>query len=236
MHRTGADWEAGSLLVLPELFATGFSMNPQRVGEEEQGPTEEFLAELAVQYRSTVLGGVCRKLVQGKGGNEAVAFGPDGTRLCRYRKIHSFSPAGETEAYEAGNSVVTFPWNGFKVAPLICYDLRFPEVFRAASTQGADFLIVISSWPERRQHHMTVLLQARAIENQAYVLGVNRTGEDPHFTYQGGSVLFGPQGEILAEAGSAEGFLTAEVSPTLPAQWRKDFPALRDRRTDLFQA
>ena len=221
----------GSLLVLPELFASGFTMNVARAADTTAAETEHFLASLAQRHHLTVLGGVGRQLPNGRGANEALAFDPSGNLLCRYRKIHSFSPAGENQAYQAGSALAHFPWNGFTVAPLICYDLRFPEVFRASP---ADLFCVLASWPERRHHHWTTLLQARAIENQAFVLGLNRCGSDPHAHYAGGSLLLDPQGDILAAAAAAPALLRAPISPHPAASWRAAFPAQRDRRRDLF--
>ena len=221
----------GSLLVLPELFASGFSMDVSRAADSAAAETEHFLAALAQQYRVTVLGGVARQLPCGRGANEALAFDPSGTLLCRYRKIHSFSPVGENHAYQAGSALAHFSWNGFRVAPLICYDLRVPEVFRASP---ADLFCVIASWPDRRQNHWSTLLQARAIENQAFVLGLNRCGSDPHASYAGGSLLLDPQGHILAAAGDSPVLLRTAISPDTATAWRAAFPALRDRRRDLF--
>ncbi len=226
----------GSLLVLPEMFSSGFSMNVSQAADTPAAETETFLAGLARQHGIYVLGGLSRQLPDGTGANEALAFSPDGTLLGRYRKIHSFSPAGEAQAFTAGSAIVTFPWNGFTVAPAICYDLRFPELFRAATAAGADLFCVIANWPDRRQQHKTILLRARAIENQAFVLGLNRSGSDPHFNYAGASAIIDPHGEVLAEAGAAPTLLRATISAETAAAWRAQFPALRDRRTDLFPA
>jgi predicted amidohydrolase len=218
------------------MSTSGFSMNVAAAADTSAGETEVFLARMARHYHLTILGGLARQLSDGKGANEAVAFGPDGSLLCRYRKIHSFSPAGETGAFRAGHEIVTFPWNGFTVCPLICYDLRFPELFRAAVARGTDLFCVIANWPDRRHQHWTTLLQARAIENQAFVLGVNRSGADPHFHYAGGTSLTDPHGATLAAAGDGPELLRATPSPGTAAAWRAAFPALRDRRTDLFPA
>jgi omega-amidase len=226
----------GSLLVLPEMFSSGFSMNLAHAADTPAAETETFLAALARQHHIFVLGGLARQLPDGTGANEAVAFDPGGGLIARYRKIHSFSPSGEAQAFTAGSEVVTFPWNGFTVAPVICYDLRFPELFRAATAAGADLFCVIANWPDRRQQHKTILLRARAIENQAFVLGLNRSGTDPHFNYAGASAIVDPHGEIVAEAGPAPTLLRATISPETAAAWRAQFPALRDRRTDLFPA
>ncbi len=226
----------GSLLVLPEMFSSGFSMDVSRAADTAAGETEAFLSGLARNHGITVLGGVCRRLPDGAGANEAVAFDPSGTLLCRYRKIQPFSPSGEDTAFQAGDRIVTFPWNGFTVAPFICYDLRFPELFRAASRAGADLFCVIANWPDRRQQHKTLLLRARAVENQAFALGVNRTGSDPNFHYAGASVLVDPMGEIVAEAGTDPAFVRAAISPETTAAWRTAFPALRDCRSPEFYA
>jgi len=142
---------------------------------------------------------------------------------------------GEAAArcYEAGASVVTFPWQGFSVAPFVCYDLRFPEVFRRAVRRGAELLVVIANWPHAREAHWLALLAARAIENQAYVVGVNRAGSDPHARYGGRSQIIGPRGEILAAAGADEQLLGAEIERAPLIAYRSEFPALGDMRKDF---
>ena len=118
---------------------------------------------------------------------------------------------------------------GFIVAPFVCYDLRFPEIFRAAALRhGASLFVVIALWPVMRQQHWLTLLQARAIENQASVIGVNRVGTDPKFFYSGRSAVVDPHGVIIADAGEREQVLTAALDPEVAASWRRDFPALAD--------
>lgn len=218
----------GSLVVLPEMFSTGFSYNVTVTCQTTAREDESFLARLADEFEVTVLGGAVSRYAAGRVHNEAVAFGPDGSLLARYAKQRLFSPGGETAVHSAGDATVTFPWNGFTVAPLVCYDLRFPELFRQAVAQGADLLAVIAAWPARRERHWLTLLQARAIENQAYVVGVNRVGQDPQATYSGRSVVVDPHGIIIADAGQRETLVTARVHPKVVAEWRRDFPALRD--------
>jgi predicted amidohydrolase len=118
----------------------------------------------------------------------------------------------------------------FTAAPFVCYDLRFPEHFRTAVKRGADLFIVIASWPVKRYHHWLTLLQARAIENLAFVIGVNRTGNDPNFIHNGRSVVVSPHGHIIADAGETEQVLRARLEAEVVQQWRRDFPALRDMR------
>ena len=222
----------GALVVLPEMFATGYSMNAARIAEPPGGETETFLAALAKQRKSCVLAGLPARGKDGKCRNEAVAFGPDGNLLARYAKIHPYTPAGESAGYAAGGDVATFEWGGFTVAPLVCYDLRFPEAFRAAVRRGATLFAVIASWPRPRIHHWTALIKARAIENQAVVVGVNRCGQDPKLDYPGKSLIAGPDGAALAEAGEGEGVLAAEADPGKVTAYRKELPFLDDLRDD----
>jgi len=222
-----------SLMVLPEMFATGFSLNLAATIDHDPSSTEAFLQELAVRHRSTVVGGVVREGAPGKGRNEAVVFGPTGDLLARYRKLYPFTLGGETAKHEKGDTVVVFEWGGLVAAPLICYDLRFPEVFRRATRRGAELLIVIALWPSRRVEHWITLLKARAIENQAWVIGVNRCGSEPELIYPGRSMVVNPHGEIVADAGDVEGIVSAGVDPEALHQWRNDFPVLKDIRADL---
>ena len=191
-----------SLILLPEMFACGFTMNAAAMADSER-ETETFLAEIAQRYRICLLGGVARRAPgpDGRAFNEAVAYGPDGSELARYCKHHLFSPAGEERHYAAGNAIVTFPWQGFSVAPAICYDLRFPELFRRAVSQGATLFCVIANWPGVRHEHWTTLLRARAIENQACVAAVNRCGRDPHHAYAGGSMIIDSRGRTGRRSG-----------------------------------
>ena len=218
----------GSLVVLPEMFASGFSMNLAVTRQNAAHEDETFLAGLARKYGVFVTGGVVSRGSGEMGRNDAVVFSPDGRLLARYAKIHPFSLSGETQKHEAGTEIVTFSWAGFTVAPFVCYDLRFPEIFRAAAQRGANLFVVMALWPAKRQQHWLTLLQARAIENQAYVVGVNRVGREPEFLYAGRSVVVDPQGVIVADAGEREQVLTAALEPEVAITWRHHFPALRD--------
>jgi predicted amidohydrolase len=219
---------AGSLVVLPEMFACGFSMNLARTRQGAEREDEAFLAALARKHGVFVAGGVVSGGAAEMGRNEAVVFSPEGQLIARYAKIHPFSLGGEAKAHEAGSEIVTFEWGGFVVAPFVCYDLRFPEIFRAAARQGANLFVVMALWPVKRQQHWLTLLPARAIENQAYVVGVNRVGRDPEFLYAGRSVVVDPQGVIIADAGEREHVIPAMLEPEVANSWRRDFPALRD--------
>jgi omega-amidase len=218
----------GSLIILPETFSTGFSMNLAVTAELEGGPTEQFLREIAAQYQCCVIGGVVTQTADGRGMNQSLAIAPNGTVLARYTKNHPFSMGGENQVHVAGTDVCLFEWQGLRIAPLICYDLRFPELAREAVRAGAEVLIYIAAWPVKRIHHWVALLQARAIENLAYTIGVNRCGTDPNFTYTGRSLIVDPHGIIIADAAEQERVVSAQIDTSVVREWRTQFPALRD--------
>ncbi len=220
----GAEREQAHMAVLPELAFSGFTMTPPA-----DDRAEPFLREQARRRKLALVAG----LVGNRGEqptNDALAVGADGAVLARYSKLHPFSFAGEHEHYRAGDSLPLFELAGFRAAMLVCYDLRFPEVFREAALQGANLFFVIANWPEKRVDHWRTLLSARAIENQAYVVAVNRVGSDPHEAYAGASRVVDPLGEVLLEGPG-----TAELDPGRPAWLRERFPALRDVRTDRYR-
>ena len=219
-----------SLIVLPEMFDTGFSMRIDETAQTERRESERFLAKLAQTTASAALAGVVAPVEDGKASNEAVAFAPDGRQLVRYRKMRPFSLSGEDSKYHSGHRHEIFEWGGASIAPFICYDLRFPELFRPAVADGAELIVVIASWPDARSEHWVRLLQARAIENLAYVVGVNRCGSDPTLNYDGRSVIFSPKGECLVEADANEQVLVADIDINEVRRWRAKFPALDDMR------
>ncbi len=220
----------GSLVVLPEMFATGFSMRARAISDSATRATQRFLAETAKQYGVYLAGGVVTDGKSGLGRNECVVYNPEGREIARYCKLQPFTLGGEAEHYEPGEQVCLFEWEGFKVAPFICYDLRFPESFRAAVKLGANLILVMANWPVTRIAHWDALLQARAIENQAYVVGVNRCGQDPALSYSGSSRVIGPGGDLLLAAGAAEGVFQTELSLAELGKYRRALPFLADMR------
>lgn len=219
----------GSLVVLPEMFATGFSMNLAATAQAPDRPIERFMAATAARLGVCLVGGVVRRdSPAALGVNQAVAFGADGGELARYSKIHPFSFAGEDRRFARGREVVTFAWGGFTVAPFVCYDLRFPEVFRVATRSGANVLVVIANWPAAREAHWLTLLAARAIENQAYVVGVNRCGRDPNAAYAGRSRVLDPRGDVIAEVADGVAVLEADLDLEALLTYRREFPVLPD--------
>ena len=225
--------EGARLVVLPEMFDTGFSMNAELVSgfaEETRG----FLSDLSARHAAFILAGFAEP-GDPKPANVASIFDPTGREVLKYRKIHPFSLAGEEKHFMAGESVETVEVEGVWVTPLICYDLRFPEAFRVVAA-NTDLFCVIANWPRSRRLHWSALLKARAIENQAFVLGVNRAGTGDGLEYSGDSVLLHPMGTELAtvEAGST-GCCAGDVDATEVTRIRKEFSFLRDRRPEIYR-
>ncbi len=224
---------ARALVVLPEMFATGFSMNVAAIHDESR-ETQGFLSRAAAERKIYLMAGVVMKdEATGRGRNEAVVYSPEGAEVARYCKLQPFTLGGESEHYVAGERLRLFKCGEFTVAPFICYDLRFPEHFRRAAAQGANLIVVIASWPAVRDDHWVTLLRARAIENLAYVVGVNRCGHDPKHYHSGRSVIYDPHGRPLADAGGAEGWIEAQLELQPLVDWRRSFPALDDMRPDF---
>ncbi|HKS37859.1 MAG TPA: carbon-nitrogen family hydrolase [Verrucomicrobiae bacterium] len=228
---TAAAPERDSLVVLPEMFATGFSMNTAEIAESYGGETEQFLAGAAREFGVCLVAGVAMRGRDGRARNKALVFSPAGELLAFYAKMRPFTLGGESKNYAAGEKPVIFTWAGWTVAPFVCYDLRFPEVFRVVTAAHRPHVFaVIANWPQKRIHHWVRLLQARAIENQAYVVGVNRCGRDPQHVYTGRSMIVDPHGEILADAGDGEGWIAGRLDLNALEKYRNELPFLADIR------
>jgi predicted amidohydrolase len=222
------------LLVLPEMFATGFSMEARRVAAFAQ-ETRSFLAELARRHAVHVLGGYAEP-ARPRPANACSIFGPDGGEILHYRKLHPFSLAGEQDHYVPGESLATAEVAGVRVTPFICYDLRFPEPFRLAAPHTHLFC-VIANWPAKRREPWSLLLRARAVENQAYVMGVNRVGPGGGEPHTGDSALLDPLGQVVAEASTLDApvALVGEIDPDTVTRVRERFTFLKDRRPRLYR-
>jgi predicted amidohydrolase len=217
------------LVLLTETFSTGFSMTPG-LGEPEGGPSARFLADRAAEHGVWV-GGTCPEIAAGEElpYNSFVLAGPDGT-VHRYRKLHPFTHAGEHERFRAGEKPVTVEVGGLRVTPFICYDLRFADVFWKAAPE-TDVYLVPANWPSPRRLHWQTLLQARAIENQAYVVGCNRVGTAGDGTeHAGDSRIVSPMGELLATAAAVETIVLADVDPAEVTATRDRLRFIPDRR------
>jgi len=227
---------AGSLVILPEMFATGFDVELEGLSEGSAGQLQEtgaFLSGLAQEFCCTVQGSGITPTGNGRQWNIVAVYDTEGRCVSTYQKMHPFTYGGEHLRFEAGSKLISYVVNSLRVAPFICYDLRFPEVFRHATLAGAEVLIVAANWPAPRHAHWLPLLQARAIENQCYVIGVNRAGKDPRVAYMGESVVFSPKGERLALAGTDECVLEVEIDAVALREWRAKFPVLQDVRKEF---
>lgn len=218
-----------SLIVFPEMFATGFSLNISVTSANEPHLTETFLTKLAKEKKCWVIAGlILPNKKENKANNCAVTFDPNGKKISEYAKMHLIPMLGENDTHVAGDKIESFPIRDFQLTPAICYDLRFPEIFRSAVKMGTDLYVVIACWPKSRIEQWVTLLRARAIENQAYVVGVNRIGKDEDFEYGGRTMVVSPQGEILADGEEKEAIVEATIDSSLVNDWRTQFPAVRE--------
>ena len=220
------------LLALPEAFATGFSMRAVPMVEHTES-TRHFLSELAQTHGVWILGGYI-ELGDSRPVNACSVIGPDGREALHCRKIHPFTLAGEHEHFEAGSTVRTGTIDGIRITPLICYDLRFVELFRAAASQ-TDLFIVIANWPAARAYAWRTLLAARAIDCQAYVLGVNRVGDAEGHPHRGDTTLVDPLGRVVETLADDPGVVLGEVDAATVAEVRRRYPFLADRRPEVYR-
>lgn len=225
------------LVLLPELWPVGAFAYTSFADEAEplQGPTHDVMAKAAAEAGVWLhAGSFVERADDGTLYNTSLVFSPQGERAAAYRKIHRFGfDKGEAVMMGAGEELVTVALPQTTLGLATCYDLRFPEMFRGLVDAGADTLVVAAGWPERRRSHWTLLAQARAVENQAYVLAVGTAGTHAGVEQAGHSIVVDPWGEVLAEAGAAEEVLTVEFDPARTATTREQFPALKDRRLGL---
>ena len=219
--------EKSDLIVLPEMFSTGFTMNNKPLAEKMTGRTVEWMKRMAKEKNCVVTGSVIIEEKK-KYYNRLIWMMPNG-KFKTYDKRHLFRYAGEEKYYSAGKKKLIVKLNGWKVCPLVCYDLRFPVWIRNKNKQY-DVLLFVANWPERRNYPREALLLARAIENQSYVIGVNRVGKDGgDINHSGDSVFINPQGEVISKANpNEETIMTVALSYSALEEWRKKFPAWMD--------
>ncbi|MGW7423367.1 carbon-nitrogen family hydrolase [Streptomyces sp. NPDC054813] len=225
------------LVVLPELWTTGAFAYEQFATEAEplEGPTYEAMAKAASDAGVWLhAGSIPERDPEGPLYNTALIFSPSGDLAAAYRKIHRFGfDKGEAVLMGAGQELVTVRLPETTLGVATCYDLRFPELFRALVDAGAETMVVSAGWPERRRAHWTLLAQARAVENQAFVLACGTAGTHAGVPQAGHSIVVDPWGEVLAEAGAGEEVLTVDLDPAKVAVTREQFPALKDRLLGL---
>lgn len=217
------------MVILPEMFSTGFSMKPQLLAEDMQGPTIDWMRTSAIKYHKVIIGSIIIA-EQGKFYNRLICMLPNGQHGY-YDKRHLFAFAGEDAQYSPGNKRLIASVNGWKLNLQVCYDLRFPVWARQQASAYSEFdvLVYVANWPERRSHAWKTLLTARAIENQCYVIGVNRIGEDGGGIYHSGdTMLVDPLGEILYQKANEEHIAVHQLSKEKLADVRERFPFWKD--------
>jgi len=230
-----AKFEA-ELIIFPEMTLTGFSMNTKLIGEKpDESDTIKFFSQQAKQNNLSIAFGVVFKK-DDKATNNLVVITKDGNILSSFTKIHPFSYSGESNYYVGGNELVKCHIADANIGLTICYDLRFPEVFQALS-KSCNVIITIANWPEKRLKHWSILLQARAIENQAFIVGVNRTGIDGNeLSYAKSSVIFDPSGEKITPLNSFIDMDIYDLTLTEVQSARKSFPMKEDRKPDFYKS
>lgn len=215
------------VIIFPEMFTTGFSMDTSKI--DDGSSTDSLLSEAAERYGIYIIAGLPVK-ENNIARNIARVYARTGKIIAQYTKIHPFSYMGEDLYFTAGNETVIFDINGIPSTVFICYDLRFPEIFRKVAWD-VHLIFVIANWPSSRVEHWKTLLRARAIENQCFVTGVNRTGRDGNgIHYPGCSCVYDPSGNILLMGDDREELLTVEIDPSEVQTVRKEFPFLRDMK------
>jgi len=213
------------LIILPEMFTTGFSMNPEDISETMNGETIQWMKDNASKMNSAICGSII--IEEGdKYFNRFIWVNPDGS-IHQYDKKHLFSFAGENKNYTAGNEKIIIEYKGWKICPLVCYDLRFPVWSR--NSEDYDLLIYVANWPTKRKLAWKSLLVARAIENQCYVIGVNRVGYDENNYYSGESKLVNALGETLYVNSHVEDIYKTTISKYELNKVRAQLPFLNDK-------
>lgn len=223
------------IIVLPEMWNTGFfPKNVMELADNDGYQTKNLFSRLSRELNVNIIGG---SIANRKGGdlyNSSYIFNKKGECIADYDKTHLFSYMKENEFFKPGSKLTTFDLDGIKCGIIICYDIRFLELVRTLSLQGINILFVAAQWPMPRINHWEILNQARAIENQIFVVGVNSCGIAGDTIFGGHSLIINPWGDILAKAGSEEEIITAELNMEILNEIRNTINVYRDRRSDLY--
>jgi len=223
------------LICFPEQFATGWDPLPLKNIQDIHGTIISSLQEYAKKYRIGIIGSL-REKHDPLPKNTAIAIGSDGRILASYAKMHLFSFCHEHEGNTPGTDLGIFTLDSLTCGIAICYDLRFPELFRLYAQKGVQAVFVPSAWPQRRVRHWELFITARAAENQMYVIGVNTTGTTPVDQYSGASMTADPQGAIVSRANEAEQLLFTDIDPGEVTRTRDGFPIENDRKDALYHS
>lgn len=230
-----ADGEA-DVVVLPEMWNTGYALDKLPALADEGGQeTLALLQELARQYQVGIVGGSVAVKIGPHFVNRTLVVDPLGNLLGQYDKVHLFGLMAEDQYLQAGNQENYFRLAGVPSASFICYDLRFPEWIRTVARHGTDLLYFPAEWPAVRIPQWEILLRARAVENQCFVVAVNRVGDDPDNHFNGHSLVIDPLGRVIADAGERDGVIFAEIDLDQLGTVRGPIPVFADRRPELYK-
>jgi predicted amidohydrolase len=222
--------EQGDFFVLQEMTDTGWSMKLDKIAGIG---TVEWACQLANRFGIWIQVGWA-DFVDGRGKNCVSICSPEGKNVATYTKVFTCNPLNESAYYDNGNELIVVDIGGCQVCPMICYDVRFPELWRPAGVEGVDVFTVSSSWPLPRIEHWRSLLIGRALENQAFIVASNRVGKDSLATWGGLSLVVSPLGEILGEAcKTEEATISTTIDPHVARKWRNDFPVMDDVQKEL---
>jgi omega-amidase len=224
-----------SLICFPEQFATGWDPESDKNTDTGSGFIVSALKKSARDHSIAVIGSF-RESARPHPKNTAVVIGSDGRILATYAKMHLFSPGKEDQMFSPGSDLGIFSLGTLSCGIAICYDLRFPELFRIYAERGVQAIFVPAAWPEKRIRHWELFLTARAAENQMYIIGVNTTGTTPVDTYAGSSMTIDPHGTVIARANNAEQLLFSDLHISEVRMARESFPIERDRRSALYHS
>jgi predicted amidohydrolase len=215
------------LIILPEMFTSAFATGSGAIAEEFPGPTLAWMQTMAAETNAAITGSIA-VTENGKRYNRLLFVKPDGS-YSHYDKRHLFRMLGEHRRYAAGKNKLLIEWRGWRILPLVCYDLRFPVWTRHTEAEPYDLMVCVANWPAARNAHWRTLLQSRAIENLAWVAGVNRIGRDGNnLDYLGHSAVIDPLGTEILQAGVTTGVHHAVLSLQTLREWRANFPAWMD--------
>lgn len=220
------------MVIFPEMTLTGFSMNTKDISENSNGYVMTEFKKMALDNNISIGFGYSR-IIGGKFYNEMSVLSKDGIILEEYDKIHPFSYDKEDRFYEKGNKISSFSIDGINFGMFICYDLRFPEVFQISSKRN-QVIILIANWPSSRIDAFDILLKARAIENQCYIVAVNRVGKSNGLYYNGYSKIIDPMGKVITNESTKEELIIGEIALDTINKVREDFPFRKDRREDIY--
>lgn len=230
-----ASQQGASVLVLPEMWNTGYALTDlDQLADVDGQRTRQFLIDLAQQYQLNIVGGSVAVARENYYYNEMLIVDRTGKVLSQYDKVHRFGLMQEDQYITAGQTENIFQLDGVPAMGVICYDIRFPEWLRKQAAQGPKVIFVSAEWPTVRLPQWRILLQARAIENQAYVVAVNRVGSDPDNDFGGQSLVIDPLGQVVTGAGDQATVVTTDLDLTQVAKVRGSMPVFADRRVELY--